>query len=87
MQVSNLGRTEELDPANPGLNTALIDIFHIQCELWRDPNQHAITKYVFKVVEETARGNETRILYAGPLDNAKVGLFFFNDQTKWLCNF
>ena len=24
------------------------------------------------VVEETARGNETRLLYAGPLDNAKA---------------
>ena len=29
-------------------------------------------RYVIKVVEQTARGNETRLLYAGPLDNTKA---------------
>ena len=70
--ITNLGQTEELDPTNPGVNTALLDIFHIQCRAWTDPNQHALVKYVFKVVEETARGNETRLLYSGPLDNSKA---------------
>ena len=31
-----------------------------------------IARYVIKVVEQTARGNETRLLYAGPLDNTKA---------------
>ena len=31
-----------------------------------------VTRYVIKVVEQTARGNETRLLYAGPLDNTKA---------------
>ena len=70
--ITNLGQTEELDLTNPGVNTALLDIFHIQCRAWIDPNQHALVKYVFKVVEETARGNETRLLYSGPLDNSKA---------------
>ena len=70
--ITNLGQTEELDPTNPGVNTALLDILHIQCRAWIDPNQHALVKYVFKVVEETARGNETRLLYSGPLDNSKA---------------
>ena len=30
-----------------------------------------LPRYVIKVVEQTARGNETRLLYAGPLDNTK----------------
>ena len=47
-KITNLGRTEDKDLANPGINTALIDIFHIECERWTDPNAHAITKYVFK---------------------------------------
>ena len=46
--IKNLGRTEDDDPSNPGINTALLDIFHIQCSSWTDPNSHAITKYVFK---------------------------------------
>jgi hypothetical protein len=32
-KIINLGRTESADPANPGLNTALVDIFHIQVAL------------------------------------------------------
>ena len=47
-KISNLGRTEADDPTNPGINTALLDIFHIECKAWTDPNAHAITKYVFK---------------------------------------
>ena len=47
-----------------------------------------LPRYVIKVVEQTARGNETRLLYAGPLDNTKavfgVGKFHLfageNDQ-------
>ena len=31
-----------------------------------------LPRYVIKVVEQTARGNETRLLYAGPLDNTKA---------------
>ena len=31
-----------------------------------------IITYLLLVVEETARGNETKLLYAGPLDNAKA---------------
>ena len=64
-KIINLGKAESGDPSNPGLNTALLDIFHIkvlvwkwkvfclnkikttvyfQCQNWRDPNQHALTK-------------------------------------------
>ena len=88
-RISNLGQTGEYDPANPGYNTALLDIYHIRCLRWQDPNQHAITKYIFKgeflfyesahmtlnclsAVEEVQDGYKSRLLYAGPLDNAKV---------------
>ena len=78
--IKNLGLTEEMDPVNPGENTALLDVFMVHCTAWTDPNQHAITKYVFKVIEETPRGNETRLLYSGPLDKSKavfgVGKFY-----------
>ena len=33
-------------PAKTGM--ALLDIFHIGCQDWVDPNDHTITKYVFK---------------------------------------
>ena len=46
--IKNLGMTEENDPSVLGLNTALLDVFTIQCNGWMDPNQHSITKYVFK---------------------------------------
>ena len=46
--ISNLGQTMVMDRVNPGYNTALLDIFDIRCQLWKDPNQHAITKYVFR---------------------------------------
>ena len=46
--ITNLGFTEVGDFVNPGYNTALLDVFHIKCGLWKDPNQHALTKYVFK---------------------------------------
>ena len=87
-RISNLGQTGEYDTANPGYNTALLDIYHIRCLRWQDPNQHAITKYIFKgefllqtckmclnffsAVEEVQDGYKSRLLYAGPLDNAKV---------------
>ena len=88
-RISNIGQTGEYDPANPGYNTALLDIYHIRCQRWQDPNQHAITKYIFKgkfsrwqvksheraafpAVEEVQDGFKSRLLYAGPLDNAKV---------------
>ena len=70
--IQNLGLTEEMNPVNPGENTALLDIFQVQCSSWKDPNQHALVKYVFKVIEETPRGNETRLLYSGPLDKSKA---------------
>ena len=47
-RISNIGQTGEYDAANPGYNTALLDIYHIRCQRWQDPNQHAITKYIFK---------------------------------------
>ena len=47
-RISNLGQTGEYDLANPGYNTALLDVYHIRCLRWQDPNQHAITKYIFK---------------------------------------
>ena len=70
--IKNLGLTEEMNPVNPGENTALLDVFQVECSNWKDPNQHALTKYVFKVIEETPRGNETRLLYSGPLDKSKA---------------
>ena len=47
-KIRNIGQTEEDDFTNPGFNTALLDIFHITCNSWKDPNQHLINKYVFK---------------------------------------
>ena len=102
-RISNLGQTGEYDPANPGYNTALLDIYHIRCPRWQDPNQHAITKYIFKgeflkckhkfesifitAVEEVQDGFKSRLLYAGPLDNAKVlfgvGRFKLNAEVDW----
>ena len=70
--VINMGLTEENDPAQLGENTALLDVFSVECKGWKDPNQHALVKYVFKVIEETPRGNETRLLYSGPLDKSKA---------------
>jgi hypothetical protein len=89
VRINNQGKTEAMDPANPGMNTALLDVFRIKCKRWRDPNDHAITKYIFKgkthvcyqpvyfcsplAVEEVQGGAlESKLLYAGPLDNAKV---------------
>ena len=46
--IVNLGKSEVRDYLNPGYNTALLDIFHIRCLAWKDPNAHTITKYVFK---------------------------------------
>jgi len=46
--INNLGKTKIMDFVNPGFNTALLDIFDIRCQFWNDPNDHAITKYVFK---------------------------------------
>ena len=78
--IFNLGQNEGENSTNPGRNTALLDVFQIKCKNWDDPNQHAITKYVFKAVEMTPRGNETRLLYAGPLANTKavLGVGIFN---------
>ena len=47
-KIKNIGQNEEGDFTNPGVNTALLDIFHITCKNWKDPNQHLINKYVFK---------------------------------------
>ena len=38
---------------------ALLDEFLIQCSDWVDPNDHAINKYIFKLVSQTERGEET----------------------------
>lgn len=46
--VANLGVTEENNPSAPGFNTALLDIFHLKCSGWSDPNKQSIKKYVFK---------------------------------------
>ena len=46
--IKNKGQTERLDYTNPGYNTALLDVFHISCSNWKDPNNHLINKYVFK---------------------------------------
>lgn len=32
-KIVNLGQTESNDPANAGLNTALVDIFHVKVSL------------------------------------------------------
>ena len=45
-QRTNLGATEKNDPANPGLNTALLDVFMLRCSGWQDPQ--SVSKYVFK---------------------------------------
>ena len=47
-KIKNIGQTGEDDLTNPGSNTGLLDIFHITCRSWKDPNQHMINKYVFK---------------------------------------
>ncbi len=57
-------------PAETG--QALLHEFQLKCQEWRDPNDHAIIKTVFKIVEVTAKGNVTTMLYAGPLAEAKV---------------
>ena len=57
-------------PAKTG--RSLVDEFFIQCENWMDPDDHAIIKHNFKVVEKTEKGDETTMLYTGPLSEAKV---------------
>ena len=44
-------------PAKTG--RAILDEFLIQCSDWVDPNDHAINKYIFKLVTQTDRGEET----------------------------
>ena len=38
---------------------ALLDEFLIQCSDWVDPNDHAVNKYIFKLVTQKERGEET----------------------------
>ena len=54
-------------PAETG--RALLDEFLIKCVDWVDPNDHAITKYIFKLVTTSARGEETTMLYTGMVLN------------------
>ena len=51
---------------------SLLDEFLIQCTNWRDPNDHAINKFIFKLISSTPKGDEITMLYAGPLSEAKV---------------
>ena len=44
-------------PAKTG--RALLDEFLIQCSDWVDPNDHAVNKYIFKLVSQKERGEET----------------------------
>ena len=49
-----------------------MDEFLVKCVDWVDPNDHAITKFIFKLVTTSGRGEETTMLYSGPLSEAKV---------------
>ena len=44
-------------PAKTG--RALLDEFLIQCSEWADPNDHAVNKFIFKLVSQKERGEET----------------------------
>jgi hypothetical protein len=44
---------EVLVPAHTG--RSMLDEFTIQCGDWKDPNDHTITKYIFKVIQMTVR--------------------------------
>ena len=50
----------------------LLDEFRIGCSDWVDPNDHVINKFVFKIVQSSSRGEETTMLYSGPLSETKV---------------
>ena len=59
-KIINLGNSESGDPSNPGLNTALLDIFHIKVLSFKNTHSLALS-YRFMLPENTfsARIGET----------------------------
>ena len=59
-KIINLGNSESGDPSNPGLNTALLDIFHIKVLSFKNINYLAMScKLILPKNTFSARIGET----------------------------
>ena len=64
MSCNHITRLSQLEDGKPvwvpaQTGRALLDEFLIQCSEWADPNDHAVNKFIFKLVSQKERGEET----------------------------
>ena len=72
IQIQEKTEDDKLLWVNAKTGRGLLDEFRIDCTDWVDPNDHVINKFVFKIVQSSSRGEETTMLYSGPLSETKV---------------